>query len=63
MSQSCGLPERFETKASVRPSGDQRGSVSCFSPFVSGRRFVPSASTSQMRAVRFAVARSRVRTT
>ena len=42
------LPARFDAKASVRPSGDQRGSASVFSPVVKRRGGVdPSAAASQ----------------
>src|SRR5438309_9786802 len=50
-SHSCGPFSRVETKASVRPSGDQRGWRSEPGPAVSWRDVPPATSASQMRVV------------
>lgn len=53
--QTCGLPEREEMKAIVRPSGDQRGFMSAAGLEVSRLGSPPRAGTSQMSlAPRFA---------
>ena len=50
-SQSCAPLSRVETKASVRPSGDQRGWRSEPGPAVSWRDVPLATSASQMRVV------------
>ncbi len=48
MSQRLFLPERSETKASHRPSGDHLGFSDDFSPRVNGKLPDPSAAASQI---------------
>jgi hypothetical protein len=50
-SHNCAPLSRVETKASVRPSGDQRGWRSEPGPAVSWRVVPPATSASQMRVV------------